>query len=59
MSAAANRISDTPTLPADWELVDYATPESLVIELFDENLVIRTDNEDSFQGPVPQLNGAP
>jgi hypothetical protein len=27
----------------------------LVIEMFDKTLVIRTDNEDSFQGPVPAL----
>jgi hypothetical protein len=31
------------------------TPEKLVIELFEGNLVIRADNEDSFQGPVPEL----
>ena len=26
-----------------------------MVELFEKLLVIRTDNEDSFQGPVPQL----
>ena len=28
------------------------------IELFEENLVIRTDNHDSFQGPLPALGAA-
>jgi len=53
---AANRVSDEPTIPAGWRVEDYITPETVVIELFDENLVIRTDNEDSFQGPVPELD---
>ncbi len=51
----ANRVSDQPTIPDLWRLVEYTTPEKLVIELFEGNLVIRTDNEDSFQGPVPEL----
>ncbi len=52
-----NRMSDAPTLPPDWEIRRHTTTEPLVIQLFDETLVIRTDNEDSFQGPVPQLRG--
>ena len=51
----ANRVSDEPSIPNLWRLEEYTTPENLVIELFEENLVIRTDNEDSFQGPVPEL----
>ena len=51
----ANRVSDQPTIPDLWRLVEYTTPEKLVIELFEGNLVIRADNEDSFQGPVPEL----
>jgi hypothetical protein len=51
----ANRSSDVPTIPNLWRLEEYTTPEKIVIELFEENLVIRTDNEDSFQGPVPDL----
>ncbi len=54
----ANRSSDEPSIPNLWRLEKYTTPEKLVIELFEENLVIRTDNEDSFQGPVPQLGTA-
>ena len=54
----ANRTSDDPSIPDSWRLETYITPEELVFELFDENLVIRTDNQDSFQGPIPQLAGA-
>jgi hypothetical protein len=54
----ANRVSDEPAIPNLWRLEEYTTPEKLVIELFEENLVIRTDNEDSFQGPVPELEAA-
>jgi len=53
----AKRVSDEPSIPNLWRLEEYTTPEKLVIELFEENLVIRTDNEDSFQGPVPELEG--
>jgi len=53
----ATRTVDDPTLPDSWRLVDYTPPDTLVIELFDETLVIRTDNQDSFQGPVPALQG--
>lgn len=51
----ADRESDVPTIPDGWQLVEYTTTETLVIELFEGNLVIRADNEDSFQGPVPEL----
>ncbi len=49
------RVSDEPTIPNLWWLEEYVTQEMLVIEMFDKTLVIRTDNEDSFQGPVPAL----
>jgi len=51
----AGRVSDEPTIPNLWRLFEYTTPDQLVIELFEENVVIRTDNQDSFQGPVPEL----
>lgn len=54
----ANRMSNEPSIPNLWRLEEYTTPEKLVIELFEENLVIRTGNEDSFQGPVPELGAA-
>ena len=55
LGRAADRLTDEPTLPEQWRLERYITPEEVVIELFGENTVIRTDNQDSFQGPVPQL----
>jgi haloalkane dehalogenase len=54
----ANRTSDDPTIPNSWRLVEYTTPYQLVIQLPEETLVIRTDNQDSFQGPVPELSVA-
>jgi haloalkane dehalogenase len=51
----ANRSSDTPTIPDSWQLVEYTTPVQLVIRLPEETTVIRADNQDSFQGPVPEL----
>ncbi|MEM1141511.1 MAG: hypothetical protein AAGI88_02915 [Pseudomonadota bacterium] len=48
----ADRTSDDPTIPADWHLMDYTTPTDLVFNLSPRNTVIRTDNQDSFQGPV-------
>lgn len=52
----AGRSSDIPTLPNGWERVDYQTPEQLVLQLPDTTLVIRADNQDSFQGPIPELS---
>ena len=43
---AADRMSDEPTLPEQWRIERYITPEEVVIELFGENTVIRTDNQD-------------
>ena len=51
----ADRLTDTFAVPNGWRVESYTTPETLIIELFDETLVIRTDNQDSFQGPVPGL----
>ena len=51
----ANRASDEPSIPNSWRLVENTTPDQLVIQLTGETLVIRADNEDSFQGPVPEL----
>ena len=48
----ANRTSDDPTIPDGWRLMDYSTPVDLVIDLSPRNTVIRSDNQDSFQGPV-------
>lgn len=48
----ADRANDEPTIPSEWQLVEYTTEEPLILELFNGNEVIRTDNQDSFQGPV-------
>lgn len=53
----ALRVSDNPAIPNNWRLEEYTPPEDLIIELFDETQGIRTDNEDAFQGPVPELKG--
>ena len=33
-------------------ILEYTTEEPVILELFNGNAVIRTDNENSFQGPV-------
>ncbi len=48
----ANRQTDEPTIPADWRVMEYTTPTNLVFNLAPRNTVIRSDNQDSFQGPV-------
>ena len=48
----ADRSSHQPTIPSLWRLVEYTTEQPVILELFNGNEVIRTDNEDSFQGPV-------
>ncbi len=55
ISRDANRLTDHPTLPAGWTLVDYETPDELTFDLPNPTINIRADNEDSFQGPVPDL----
>jgi haloalkane dehalogenase len=51
----ANRVSDVPSIPDLWRLIEYKTSEKVVLRLPDNTTVIRTDNEDSFQGPVAEL----
>ncbi|MGF1580710.1 MAG: haloalkane dehalogenase [Gemmataceae bacterium] len=55
VSRDAGRTSDTPTIPEGWELVEYTLTEELVVQLPNPTTNIRADNEDSFQGPVPEL----
>jgi len=52
----ADRTDDQPEIPEGWRLLDATTPESFVILLAPESLVIRTPNQDAFQGPVPDLS---
>jgi hypothetical protein len=55
ISRDARRAKNTPTLPSGWTLEDYTTADELTFELPNPTDNIRGDNEDSFQGPVPQL----
>jgi pimeloyl-ACP methyl ester carboxylesterase len=52
VSRDEGRMSDTPTIPSDWELIKEVTTEELKIQLPNPTINIRTDNEDSFQGPI-------
>ena len=52
VSRDAGRVSDAPTLPDGWTLVDYPTPAPVTLQLPNITVNIRADNEDSFQGPV-------
>lgn len=54
----ADRSTDEFSIPDGWRLESYTPSESLIIELFGETLVIRTDNNDSFQGPLTGLDDA-
>ncbi|NNE18835.1 MAG: hypothetical protein HKN10_10200 [Myxococcales bacterium] len=55
VSRDAGRTNDEPTIPDGWQLVEYTAPDAVIIELPNPTLNIRADNEDSFQGPVPEL----
>jgi hypothetical protein len=52
ISRDANRANELPNLPRGWKLVEDTIDEPLRILLPDQTLVIRADNQDSFQGPV-------
>ncbi|MEO0424693.1 MAG: hypothetical protein AAF184_20315 [Pseudomonadota bacterium] len=52
VSRDLNRPTDDPTVPAGWRLVEYPIERDQVLRLPDQTVVIRADNEDSFQGPV-------
>lgn len=47
------RESDQPTIPDSWDEREFVTPNDLTILLPNPTINIRTDNQDSFQGPVP------
>lgn len=53
ISRDARRASDTPTIPDDWLLRTIRLEEGLVARLPFNTTVVRTDNQDSFQGPLP------
>ncbi|MEM6931397.1 MAG: hypothetical protein AAF602_30995, partial [Myxococcota bacterium] len=57
VSRDAGRTSETPTLPEGWTLVDYVTDAAWTVRLPNPTENIRGDNEDSFQGPIAELQG--
>jgi len=52
VSRSVDRSSDTFTLPEGWNLTFHVLSTDLTIELSGNVSVLRTDNEDSFQGPL-------
>ena len=48
----ANRTREEPTLPEKWRLIGHTLDRPMEFKLIGETTVIRTDNQDSFQGPV-------
>jgi hypothetical protein len=53
VSRDANRTFETPTMPAGWTHEIITLSEDVLILLPQPTTVIRSDNQDSFQGPVP------
>ncbi len=53
VSRSENRPSDTFTLPDGWSLTSHVLSSELTVDLSGTVSVLRTDNEDSFQGPLP------
>ena len=53
VSRSVDRLSDTFTLPEGWTLIEQDLETDLQVELSGNVSVLRTDNEDSFQGPLP------
>jgi hypothetical protein len=52
ISRDANRTREEPTLPEKWRLIEHKLAGPMEFSLTGETTVIRTDNQDSFQGPV-------
>ncbi len=48
-----DRQADTPTLPEGWSLTKHLLEDDLRVDLNGEVSVLRMDNEDSYQGPLP------
>ncbi len=53
VSRDAERITDVPTIPDGWMIGEYTLQQPLMVELFNMVENIRADNQDSFQGPIP------
>ena len=48
------KTQEVPTIPSTWQEVKITITEELILELPNPTLNIRTDNEDSYQGPIPK-----
>ena len=53
VSRDIDRTADTFPVPEGWKLMTRMLEEDLVVELFGDVSVLRTKNEDSYQGPIP------
>jgi hypothetical protein len=56
VSRDAGRATDEPTIPAGWRIEEYVAEDGYTTQLSGKTVVIRMDNEDSFQGPVTSLD---
>ena len=56
VSRDAGRLSDEPAVPPGWQIVEHTVPRGFETRLAGETVVIRMDNEDSYQGPVAGLD---
>ena len=54
VSRDVNRLTDTFTVPQGWTFTEHLLEEELKVELSENVSVLRVDNEDSFQGPLPE-----
>ena len=53
VSRGPDSSSNLPTLPAGWTLREHVLTEDLHVKLLGTVSVLRVDNEDSYQGPLP------
>jgi hypothetical protein len=53
VSRSLDRTTDTPTVPDGWSLQEHLLNAELRVELLGQVSVLRMDNEDSYQGPLP------
>ncbi|MEO1591820.1 MAG: hypothetical protein AAFU71_11080, partial [Cyanobacteria bacterium J06632_22] len=53
VSQSLDRPNHAPTLPEGWTLMESWLSEELQVDLTGRVRVLRLDNEDSYQGPLP------
>ncbi|MEO0898290.1 MAG: hypothetical protein AAFY71_17895 [Bacteroidota bacterium] len=54
MTRDAGRTKEIPTIPDSWTQIDTLLQDDWLIPLPNPTMNIRSDNEDSFQGPLPK-----